>query len=60
MVRRAEGEIGESVVLIARVNHKMSTGDDAGSQGALDALRTYAIGYSKYVTMYIRSSELAS
>ena len=29
----------------------MTAGDDAGSQGALGALCTYAIGYSKYVTM---------
>ena len=38
----------------------MSAGDDAGSQGPLDALRTDATGYSKYVTMSIRSSKLAS
>ena len=25
--------------------------DDAGSQVAIDALSTYAIGYSKYVTL---------
>ena len=34
----------------------MSAGDDVGSQGALDALRTYVTGSSKYVTVYIRSS----